>query len=104
MMTDIRKIFGTNLRTYRKELGLSQAALAELADTATNYLGLIEAGKKFPSADMIEKLAAALRRDPIDLFALNPVQEAWQAAILDEIEALIRTKRLEYAEKAAKEE
>jgi transcriptional regulator with XRE-family HTH domain len=95
-MTDIRKVFGANVRTYRKALGISQAKLAELAGTATNYLAMIELGKKFPSATMIERIAAALGRDPLELFgaaAPSELEQTWQNDILAEIEKLIIKKR-----------
>jgi transcriptional regulator with XRE-family HTH domain len=81
-MTRIRELLGTNIKTYRNNLGMSQAKLAEIIDMATNYLGLIEGGKKFPSADMIERIAAALEKDPADLFAIIPVQQNWKEQIL----------------------
>ena len=44
-------------------------ALAEMCDTATAYIGQIEIGKRFPSLDMIEKIANALEIKPQLLFA-----------------------------------
>ncbi|GHV73257.1 hypothetical protein AGMMS49940_05590 [Spirochaetia bacterium] len=92
-MTSIKKLLGSNIKTYRHTLGISQAKLAEMVDTATNYLGLIEGGKKFPSAEMIERIAAALEKDPPDLFAITPIQQQWQDEILAELEKMIRDKR-----------
>ena len=57
-----------NMKFHRKRLGLSQAALAEKAETAPNYIALIEVGKSFPSLPMMEKIAAALQIDTLDLF------------------------------------
>lgn len=56
------------MKFYRKKYGLSQAALAEKAETAPNYIALIEVGKNFPSLQMLEKIAAALNVDALDLF------------------------------------
>ncbi len=56
------------MKLYRKKEGLSQAALAEKAGTAPNYIALIEVGKNFPSLQMLEKIATALNIDPLDLF------------------------------------
>ncbi|GHV30842.1 hypothetical protein AGMMS4952_18450 [Spirochaetia bacterium] len=92
-MTSIKKLLGSNIKTYRHALGISQAKLAETVDTATNYLGLIEGGKKFPSAEMIERIAAALEKDPPDLFAITPIQQQWQDELLSELEKIIRDKR-----------
>ena len=44
--------------------------LAEYCDTSPGYIAEIEAGRKFPSPEMIDKLAQALRIDPY-LFFIN---------------------------------
>ena len=59
------------------------------AEMATNYLGLIEGGKNFPSADMIERIATALGKDPLALFALNPSLQDWKEHLLLKINTLI---------------
>jgi transcriptional regulator with XRE-family HTH domain len=91
-MTDIKKLLGSNIRNYRQNCGLTQEKLAELANTATNYLGLIEGGKKFPSADMIERIARALNRDTAELFALSPLRLDWRREILSDMDKLIVTR------------
>ena len=88
-MTNIRKLLGANIRTYRKDLGISQEEFATMVGMATNYLGRIEGGKKFPSADIIERIAVALGRDPAALFALGPVQQDWKRHLLSKIDTLI---------------
>ena len=88
-MTSIKKLLGSNIRTYRCNMGISQAKMAEMINMATNYLGLIEAGKKFHSADMIERIAKALGKDSPDLFAITPVQQNWKKNILLEIKTLM---------------
>ena len=80
---------GSNIKTYRNNLGISQAKLAEMIDMATNYLGLIEGGKKFPSACMIERIASALGKDTPDLFAVTPTQQDWKEHILLKMSTLI---------------
>ncbi|MDE7292148.1 MAG: helix-turn-helix domain-containing protein [Treponemataceae bacterium] len=67
-MTNIQMCLSRNMKFHRKRLGLSQAALAEKAETAPNYIALIEVGKSFPSLPMMEKIAAALQVDALDLF------------------------------------
>jgi len=42
--------------------------LAELCNSSPTYIGEIEVGKKFPSMDMIEKIAAILRIKPYYFF------------------------------------
>ena len=88
-MTNIKMLLGANIRQYRTDLGISQAQLAEKAGMAVNYLGLIENGKKYPSADMVERIAVNLGKDSIDLFALTPIQKNWKEAILAKIEQVI---------------
>lgn len=48
--------------------------LAEYLDTSPTYIGEIEVGKKFPSMDMIEKIAAILRIKPYHFF-INRAEE-----------------------------
>ena len=67
-MTKIRDIFAKNMRDYRIAQGFTQAYLAEKVETSTNYIGMIENRNKFPSPEMIERIAAALGIDTIDLF------------------------------------
>jgi transcriptional regulator with XRE-family HTH domain len=64
----LKRVFIKNLKNYRKTRGLSQMKLAELCDSSTSYIGQIEIGNKFPSIEMIEKLAAALNVQPHLLF------------------------------------
>ena len=45
--------------------------LAELCGTSTSYIGEIEIGKKFPSVEMIQQIAAALHIKPYRLFTDN---------------------------------
>lgn len=67
-MTNIQQCLAQNMKRYRKKLKLSQAALAERAGTASNYIALIEVGKSFPSLPMLEKITHALEIDALDLF------------------------------------
>jgi transcriptional regulator with XRE-family HTH domain len=90
-MTDIKEHLGSNIRQYRVQLGISQAKLAERVDIAPNYLGLVENGKKYPSAEMVERIAAALGKDTTDLFVLTSIEQNWKKTILSKIEKLIDT-------------
>ena len=88
-MTNIKKHLGSNIKLYRTNLGISQAKMAEMVNMATNYLGLIENGKKFPSAEMIERIAASLGKDTTDLFMTAPIEQNWKEIILSKIEMVI---------------
>jgi len=73
-MTNLRQLLGTNIKIYRNACGLSQAKLAELAGTATNYISAIEAGRRFPSVEMLEKIAFAFGIDTPALLSMEPIQ------------------------------
>jgi transcriptional regulator with XRE-family HTH domain len=91
-MTKLRVILAENIKAYRNEMGLSQLKLADLVDTAPNYIAMIEAGKRFPTDTMLEKIAAALQREPCELFALTPIQKRWQETLLAELADFIALK------------
>lgn len=73
-MTDIRQLLASNMKIYRKLQGISQEKLAERINTATNYIAIIEVGKKFPSAAMLERIALALNVDTPELFTKQSVK------------------------------
>jgi transcriptional regulator with XRE-family HTH domain len=72
-MTNLRKLLALNMREKRHSLGYSQAKLAEIVNTAPTYIAMIELGKKFPSVEMLERLAAALGMDTPELFSMSAI-------------------------------
>lgn len=64
----LKQVFIQNLKKFRKKEGLSQAKLAEYCNTSPSYIGEIEIGRKFPSTEMIEKIAEILRIEPYHFF------------------------------------
>jgi len=64
----LQQIFIVNLKRIRKERGFSQMSLSELCNTTSNYIGQIEMGRRIPSFEKIEKIAAALEIPPACLF------------------------------------
>jgi len=97
-MTDIRKLLATNIKAFRQELNMTQSLLAEKANTATHYIAMIEGCKNFPSPEMIERIALALGKDTIELFAVTPIQLNWKETFLIEVNNLIDKKIKKYAE------
>jgi transcriptional regulator with XRE-family HTH domain len=68
----LKKIFILNLKKFRKIEKISQMKLAELCNTDVSYIGQIEIGRRFPSIEMIEKMAGALKLAPYRLFMDEP--------------------------------
>jgi transcriptional regulator with XRE-family HTH domain len=92
-MTNIRDVLAENLKKFRQSRGWSQAYLAEKTETSTNYIGMLENSVKFPSSEMIHKLAYALGIDPTDLFSreIDPISNMrkYQKAALEDIHVLL---------------
>jgi transcriptional regulator with XRE-family HTH domain len=68
-MTNLRELLAFNMKEYRHSLKLSQSKLAEKAGTSTHYIGMIEVCKKFPTPEMLERIASALKIDSPELFS-----------------------------------
>jgi transcriptional regulator with XRE-family HTH domain len=89
-MTKIRELFAENLRKYRHAIGLSQAKLAEKVNTSTYYIGMLEIQRKFPSPEMMERLASALGVDTAELFLKEAVPDdvirAYRIAAIEDIQ------------------
>ncbi len=65
---DIKLRFGIKIKELRKQKGLSQEKLANLADIDRTYLPTIEKGERNVSIEVVEKLAKALEVQIKDLF------------------------------------
>ena len=90
---NIRKIFGENVKRYRKQQGFSQEQLAEKLEISTNHLSVIETGTKFVTYKLLEKIILELDVLPSSLFqstqtALNDnsLQNKINSVINQEIE------------------
>ncbi len=67
------RTFANVIRERRRHLDLTQEEVARRIDTSVPYVGLLEAGRRHPSAKVVTKLADVLGLDPRDLFLLaNP--------------------------------
>lgn len=63
-----RAALGSRLRQLRKERGLSQQQLADLADMDRSFYAEIETGVHSPRVERLYDLAAALKVHITDLF------------------------------------
>jgi transcriptional regulator with XRE-family HTH domain len=85
-MTSLRSVLAFNMKEQRRILGITQAKLAEKVNTSTHYIGMIENGKKFPTPEMLERIASALEIDAPALFSTKsyPSPEAGTMAKFQE--------------------
>jgi transcriptional regulator with XRE-family HTH domain len=60
---DVRERVGLNLQRLRREKGLSQEELADLANIHQTYLSGVERGKRNPTVTVLQRIAAALGAD-----------------------------------------
>ena len=65
---EMMQVFAFNMKKYRKKGRISQMKLAEMLNTSTSYIGEIEINNKYPSMEMVEKIAKALNIEPFRLF------------------------------------
>src|ERR1700740_3034004 len=64
---DVRERVGLNLQRLRREKGLSQEELADLAGIHQTYLSGVERGKRNPTVAVLQRIAEALGADIEDL-------------------------------------
>lgn len=96
-MTKIQECLANNMKKYRKIANLTQEQLAERVETSTNYIGTIETGKKFPSPQMLERIANALNIDSLQLFQTETVfhvqksinTESFKSSLMSDIEKVV---------------
>lgn len=60
----IQYTLSRNIKAAREKLGYSQQALAERADLSAGHMNDLEQGRKWVSADTLERLADALLMEP----------------------------------------
>ena len=92
-MTSLRALLAHNIKERRRILGITQANLAEKVQTSTHYIGQIELGNKFPTPEMLERIAASLELDSPQLFSMNSfpteVMRQFQQGLLSDVEAAV---------------
>ena len=68
---DIVKVFGTNLRTYRNKLGVSQEKFAEMCGLHCTYISDVERFKRSIALENVQKIADALGIETYKLFIVE---------------------------------
>jgi transcriptional regulator with XRE-family HTH domain len=66
---DVRERVGLNLQRLRRQKGLSQEELADLANIHQTYLSGVERGKRNPTVTVLQRIAEALGADIEDLLS-----------------------------------
>jgi len=61
-------IIGSNIRTFRERLNISQEELAFKISSTRNYIGCIERAEKYPSIAFLLDIANALKVSLNDIF------------------------------------
>ena len=67
-MSDLAKRLGRRIYDFRKQSGLTQAALAERAKISNEFMSAVERDAKLPSLQVLEGIAAGLRVELKDVF------------------------------------
>ena len=65
---DIVKVFGSNVKKYRIQLGLSQEAFAERCGLHRTYISAIECYRRSIALENIQRIADALQIETYKLF------------------------------------
>lgn len=65
---DIIRVFGSNVKKYRKQKGLSQEEFADMCGMHRTYISAIECYRRSISLDNIQKIADVLEIDTYKLF------------------------------------
>ena len=84
-------LFGSKIRSIREAANVSREIVAERAKISANYLGEIERGEKWPTANMIERIASALEVSPAALFDYEP-EEIDNDILLSKIQRLLSSR------------
>jgi len=66
---DVRERVGLNPQRLRRQKGLSQEELADLANIHQTYLSGVERGKRNPTVTVLQRIAEALGADIEDLLS-----------------------------------
>jgi transcriptional regulator with XRE-family HTH domain len=91
-MAGIREILANNIKEYRRKCGFSQDKLAELASISSQYLATVETCRKFPTPEVLDRLAEALGIETYELFTFatphNELEKLRQDIIIEVVKAI----------------
>ena len=64
-----------NIKENRRKCGFSQDRLAEIAKISSQYLATVETCRKFPTPEVLDRLAGALGIETHELFTVTPTPQ-----------------------------
>lgn len=67
MEGELQRIMGRNLRAYRDAQGISQEAFANVLGFHRTYVGGLERGERNLTLKNVERIAAILEKEPLEL-------------------------------------
>ena len=103
MKSKLRHVLATNIRNHRQLLGVSQVKFAEIANISPAYIAMIELEKKFPSDEVLERIANALNIEPTELFSKTcyPIEEVknLHKSVIEGIAKVVNTQIADFKKK-----
>jgi transcriptional regulator with XRE-family HTH domain len=96
---DGQALFGSRIRSLREAADISRERAAENADINANYLGEIERGEKWPSIEVIQRLAGALNVSPAAFFEFEG-EEKDASALRSKLQELLARRNIEQLQQA----
>ena len=102
-MAGIREVLAGNIKKYRHQYGYSQDKLAESAGISSQYLATVETCRKFPTPDVLDRLAGALDIETHELFIVTPTptpQSELEKLRQDIIVEIVKTIKQSFAEES----
>jgi transcriptional regulator with XRE-family HTH domain len=100
-MANIREVLANNIKKYRRKYSFSQDKLAELAGISSQYLATVETCRKFPTPEVLDRLAEALEIETHELFTFDPTpQNELEKLRRDIIGEVVMTIKQSFAEES----
>jgi transcriptional regulator with XRE-family HTH domain len=104
-MSLLKKKLGARIQEIRKSKRLTQEVLAEIIDMDPPNLSNIECGRRFMSAETLEKIAKALEVEEKELFNFENVEQIKsRSELIGDINGILNTasySELKYIHKLA---
>ena len=80
---EIKAILGRNIKLLRTQKDYTQAILADKADISIIFLSSIERGTKYPKAEILARIAKALKVEAFELFKGDLVPSDSKELVID---------------------